>query len=86
MAKLLFNNSKYDSSNLQFIPAYSRFIAIIQQYYPDLGVEMLQHLHSEFIDLQNDSMNDLTNYDSKIRNIRFIAELAKFGVLADSNP
>ena len=86
MAKLLFNNSKYDSSNLQFIPAYSRFIAIIHQYYPDLGVEMLQHLHSEFIDLQNDSMNDLTNYDSKIRNIRFIAELAKFGVLADSNP
>jgi hypothetical protein len=29
MAKLLFSNSKHDSSNLQFIPAYSRFIAIV---------------------------------------------------------
>ena len=39
---------------------------------------MLSLLHTEFMDLQTD--NDLTNYDVKIQNIRFIGELAKFGI------
>ena len=36
--------------------------------------------------MQNDSLNDLTNYDVKIRNIRFIGELAKFNIMQDGNP
>ena len=48
VAKLLFGGSH---GNLQNLPSYSRFIAIVNQYFPEIGAEILALLHQEFFDL-----------------------------------
>jgi regulator of nonsense transcripts 2 len=86
LAKLIFNLSKNDSSNLLVIPYLARFIAIINQHFPETGTEIVALLHTEFQELQADTLNDLTNYEVKIRNVRFIGELCKFGIMFENTP
>jgi regulator of nonsense transcripts 2 len=51
VAKMIYNVSRNDSTNLTCLPAYSRFIAIINQYFPEIGTEILVLLHNEFLEL-----------------------------------
>lgn len=37
IAKIIFNVSKNYSSNLQLLPTFARFIAIVNQYFPEIG-------------------------------------------------
>jgi len=62
----------------QLLPFYARFTAILSQYYPEIGVELLKMLLTEFWEMQE--QNDIVKIETKIRNIRFIGELTKFGV------
>jgi regulator of nonsense transcripts 2 len=86
MAKILFNISKNHSANLQLLPSFARLIAIINQYFPEIGIEITTLLQNEFLELQSFEQTDLINYDVKIRNIRFQGELAKFGIYLENNP
>lgn len=43
-------------------------------------------LQNEFDELQMNDQNELTNYEVKIRNIRFIGELTKFGIIYKDSP
>ena len=86
VGKIIFNISKNNSANLQILPQLARFIAIINQYFPELGVEITSLLQNEFIELQSFEQSDLINYDVKIRNIRFQGELAKFGMYFENDP
>lgn len=47
---------------------------------------MTQVLQNEFDELQSNDQKELTNYDVKIRNIRFLGELAKFGIFHKDSP
>jgi regulator of nonsense transcripts 2 len=79
VAKIICNVSKTNSANLQLLPALARFIATVNQYFPEISSEMGQFLSSEFAELSSSETTDF-NYDVKIRNIRFQGELAKFGI------
>ena len=56
-------------------------MAIANQYFPEIGLDIINLLQNEFNQLQEgDEQNDLINYDVKIRNVRFLGELTKFGL------
>jgi len=86
VVKILFQISRVHSANLQILPQYARLVAIINQYCPDIGQDMTQMLQNEFFELQSNEQNELTNYDVKIRNIRFLGELTKFGIFLKDSP
>ena len=75
MAKILFDVPR---SQMALVPFYARFTAVVSQYFRDLGQELVQLLESEFNKLYED--NDVVKIESKLRNIRFLGELTKFGV------
>lgn len=75
MTKILFDVPR---SHMVLIPFYARFTAIVSQYFRDLGQELVSMLEAEFNRLYEDS--DVVKIESKIRNIRFLGELTKFGV------
>ena len=50
----------------------------MSQYFKDLGAELVTLLENEFKKLYDDS--DVIKIESKIKNIRFLGELTKFGV------
>ena len=80
IAKIIFNVCKNNSSNLQLLPNFARFIAIVNQYFPEIGIDTVGLLQTEFSELLSTEQSDLINYDIKIRNIRFQGELAKFAI------
>jgi regulator of nonsense transcripts 2 len=64
---------------LDLLPYYSRFIATLNRYITDIGEQVLKGLESEFRGLfkKKDQTEIL---ETRIRNIRFLSELAKFRV------
>ncbi|CAO3634305.1 unnamed protein product [Cunninghamella blakesleeana] len=63
---------------VDLIPYYARLVAILNQYYPDVGEAVIVALNHEFRGLQRKKTQDLV--ESRVKNIRFIAELTKFRV------
>ncbi|KAI8373653.1 armadillo-type protein [Choanephora cucurbitarum] len=63
---------------LDLLPYYSRLIAILNLYFPDIGEMALAALTYEFKGLQRKKTQDLL--ESRIKNIRFLSELTKFRV------
>ncbi|KAI8377492.1 armadillo-type protein [Radiomyces spectabilis] len=63
---------------VDLLPYYSRLIAILNQYYPDVGDTVLAALTHEFKGLQRKKTADLL--ETRVKNIRFLAELTKFRV------
>lgn len=63
---------------LDLLPYYSRLIATLNQYFPDIGEMALAALTYEFKGLQRRKTQDLL--ESRIKNIRFLSELTKFRV------
>ena len=75
IASALFNVPRHQH---QILPFYSRFAAIISTYHPEVGAELIRMLDQEFREIQE--QNDVVKVETKVRNIRFIGELTKFGM------
>lgn len=75
LVRTLFNVPR---SSLELIPYYSRMIATLSTCMKDVAPMILQLLEEEFNFLMN--KKDQMNIETKIRNIRFLGELAKFKV------
>ncbi|RKP25779.1 armadillo-type protein, partial [Syncephalis pseudoplumigaleata] len=65
-------------TRLDLLPYYARLIATLHAYMPDVSELVMAGLDSEFRYLSHRKRKHLL--ESRIRNIRFIAELVKFGV------
>ncbi|CAO3628795.1 unnamed protein product [Cunninghamella echinulata] len=63
---------------VDLLPYYARLVAILNQYYPDIGEAVITALNHEFRGLQRKKTQDLV--ESRVKNIRFISELTKFKV------
>ncbi|KAI8967877.1 armadillo-type protein [Mycotypha africana] len=63
---------------VDLLPYYSRLIAILNRYFPDIGEMTVEALVYEFRGLQRRKTQDLL--ETRIKNIRFLSELTKFGV------
>lgn len=77
MAKILFDVPR---TQLPLIPFYARYTAIVSQYFRDIGLDLVSLLESEFNRLFYEDSDGVIKMESKIRNIRFLGELTKFGV------
>lgn len=75
LVRALFNVPR---SSLELIPYYSRMIATLSTCMKDVAPMILVLLEEEFNFLMN--KKDQMNIETKIRNIRFLGELAKFKV------
>ncbi|KAM0751324.1 ARM repeat-containing protein [Meredithblackwellia eburnea MCA 4105] len=60
------------------LPYYSRLVATLNPYMPDIGKDLVALLEEEFRYLQRKKNTDLAETRSK--NLRFLAELTKFGI------
>ncbi|KAF9403150.1 hypothetical protein BGX21_006677 [Mortierella sp. AD011] len=60
------------------LPYYSRLIATFKPFYPDVAEEVLAALEREFRGLLRKKHLDLS--ESRVKNIKFLSELVKFGV------
>ncbi|CAG8742097.1 16758_t:CDS:2, partial [Cetraspora pellucida] len=65
-------------ARLDLLPYYSRLIATLNPHYPDITTAVLQALEGEFKSLQKKKTLDFS--ETKIKNIRFLSELAKFRI------
>ncbi|KAH7445318.1 hypothetical protein KP509_01G002200 [Ceratopteris richardii] len=65
-------------TSLELLPYYSRMVATLATCMKDIAPALLQLLEEEFNMLIN--KKDQMNIETKIKNIRFIGELAKFRV------
>ncbi|KAG1175001.1 hypothetical protein G6F70_000728 [Rhizopus microsporus] len=76
--KLVKTLLKVQRQRLDLLPYYSRFIAILNNYFPDIGEMVITALTYEFKGLQRRKNQDLI--ESRVKNIRFLSELTKFRV------
>lgn len=63
------------------LPYYSRLIATLNRYLPDVGKGMVDYLDKEFRSLQRRKEKDLSEVRSS--NTRYLSELTKFGVVPE---
>ncbi|KAI9310910.1 hypothetical protein BX666DRAFT_2032401 [Dichotomocladium elegans] len=63
---------------VDLLPYYSRLIATLGRYFPDVNETILAALDHEFKGLQRKKTQDLL--ESRVKNIRFLSELTKFKV------
>ncbi|KAJ9175552.1 hypothetical protein P3X46_014098 [Hevea brasiliensis] len=75
LVKALFNVPR---TSLELLPYYSRMVATLSTCMKDVSSILVQMLDEEFNFLLN--KKDQMNIETKIRNIRFIAELCKFRI------
>lgn len=61
------------------LPYYSRLIATLNRYLPDVGKGMVEYLDMEFRSLQRRKEKDL--FEVRSSNTRYLSELTKFGVV-----
>ncbi|KAK9768056.1 mRNA decay protein [Basidiobolus ranarum] len=65
-------------ARLDLLPYYSRLIATLNPYFPDIGQGVVTALEHEFKTLKFRKGQDLL--ETRIKNIRFIGELTKFKI------
>jgi len=75
LVKALFNVPR---TQLSLIAHYSRMVAVLNQCMKDIGPMLVSMLEEEFQALYQ--KKDQINIETKIRNIRFLGELAKFKI------
>uniref|UniRef100_A0A0G4FL17 MIF4G domain-containing protein n=1 Tax=Chromera velia CCMP2878 TaxID=1169474 RepID=A0A0G4FL17_9ALVE len=78
LASHLWGNRRRPDLNL--LPVYSRFIRLIHPYCREVGSSVLSALQKEFAALLNEKNPTEAALDAKIKNVRYLAELVKFGV------
>jgi regulator of nonsense transcripts 2 len=64
------------------LPAWSRLIATLGRYMPDVTKGLVDHLDNEFRSLQRRKEKDFLG-QVRLSNIRYLAELTKFGVVPE---
>ena len=69
-----------DRSDL--LPTWSRLVATLGKYLPDISQGLVSHLDDEFRSLQRRKSKDSLGH-FRTRNIRYLAELTKFGVVPE---
>lgn len=62
------------------LPAYSRLVATLERYMPDISAALVSYLDDEFRSLQRRKQKDFLG-QVRTGNIRYLAELTKFGVV-----
>jgi regulator of nonsense transcripts 2 len=83
-----YNNNKYrkqliksmlrsSKSNYAILKYFSRFVANLTQITKDISEDTASHLMNDFNDLNRADKLDM--FDERIKNIRFISEMVKFG-------
>ncbi|KXN85361.1 Regulator of nonsense transcripts 2 [Leucoagaricus sp. SymC.cos] len=63
------------------LPHYSRLVATLNKYMPDIGAELITHLEDEFRYLQRKKNVVKELADMRLRNIAFFSHLTKFKVV-----
>lgn len=64
------------------LPSWSRLVATLGQYMPDVTKGLVDHLDAEFRSLQRRKEKDFLG-QVRLSNIRYLAELTKFGVVPE---
>ena len=64
------------------LPAYSRLVATLGKYMPDVTKGLVDHLDQEFRSLQRRKEKEFLG-QARLGNIRYLAELTKFGVVPE---
>lgn len=75
IVKTLFNVQR---TRLDLLPFFARFTATLYPYVPSIGNELVALLRQDFRNLFK--KKDQINIESKVKNVRFIGELVKFGI------
>ena len=65
----------------QLLPFYVRFASTLNQYYPEVGNELKHLITTDFTNIQKQI--EAIPPQAKTKNIRFIGELVKFGILGE---
>lgn len=63
---------------LQLVPYYARIVATLAQVFPDIPQGVIHHLEGEFHHLQAKKDATTVTLEPRVRNARYLAELAKF--------
>lgn len=64
------------------LPSYSRLVATLGKYMPDIPRGLVDHLDQEFRSLQRRKEKEFLG-QARLGNIRYLAELTKFGVVPE---
>ena len=64
------------------LPSYSRLVATLGKYMPDITKGLVDHLDNEFRSLQRRKEKEFLG-QARLGNIRYLAELTKFGVVPE---
>ncbi|KAH8659144.1 armadillo-type protein [Tricladium varicosporioides] len=64
------------------LPSYSRLVATLGKYMPDIPKGLVDHLDQEFRSLQRRKEKEFLG-QARLGNIRYLAELTKFGVVPE---
>ncbi|KAF5354670.1 hypothetical protein D9756_005377 [Leucocoprinus leucothites] len=73
--------SQVPKNRTDLLPHYSRLVATLSKYMPDIGTELIAHLEDEFRYLQRKKNVVKELADMRMRNIMFLSHLTKFKVV-----
>lgn len=73
--------SQVSKSRIDLLPHYSRLVATLNQYMPDIGSDLVSILDEEFRYLQRKKNVVKEFSEVRLKNIVFISNLTKFGVV-----
>jgi len=77
MKRLIKELQRAPWSRSELVPYYSRIAAILSKIFPRIGQELIAYLEKEFKGLMK--KEDSKVIDSRLKNVRYIGELVKFG-------
>lgn len=80
--RLIKTASEVPKGRSDLLPLYARLVATLGQYLPDIMQGLISYLDDEFRSLQRRKSKDFLG-QIRMLNIRYLAELTKFGVVPD---
>jgi regulator of nonsense transcripts 2 len=80
--RLIKTVSEVPKGRSDLLPLYARLVATLGQYLPDVTQGLISYLDDEFRSLQRRKSKDFLG-QIRMLNIRYLAELTKFGVVPD---
>ena len=80
--RLIKNLQDPPKGRTDLLPLYARLIATVGQYMPDILQAIIAHLDEEFRSLQRRKNKDFLG-QVRLSNIRYLAELTKFGLVPE---
>ncbi|TFK53931.1 transcription factor [Heliocybe sulcata] len=73
--------SQVPKNRTDVLPHYSRLVATLNKYMPDIGTELVAVLDEEFRYLQRKKKVVKELYETRVKNITFVSNLTKFRVI-----